>query len=90
VVQESLNNILKHSGAKRARVRLERDLHEVQLHVEDDGCGFQTAEPINGGKGLGLKNIVERVRILGGKIKVGSQPGQGTRIQVAIPVAGGE
>ncbi len=90
VVQESLNNILKHSGAKRARIRLERDVHEVQLHIEDDGCGFESAEPIIRGKGLGLKNIVERVRILRGKIKVDSQPGHGTCIQVAIPFAGDE
>jgi len=89
VVQESLNNILKHSRAKRVRLRLERDIHDVQLQIEDDGGGFKTGEPANGGKGLGLKNIAERVRILGGKIKIDSQPGQGTRIQVTIPVADG-
>ncbi len=87
VVQESLNNILKHSRARKARIHLERDVHEVQLHIEDDGCGFKIAGPVNGGKGLGLKNIAERVRILGGKLKVESQPGKGTRIKVSIPVA---
>jgi signal transduction histidine kinase len=87
VVQESLNNILKHSGARKARLRLERDVHEVQLHIEDDGCGFRTGERLNGRKGLGLRNIAERVRILGGKMKIDSQPGQGTRVEVTIPVA---
>ena len=88
VVQESLNNILKHSRARQVAIRLEHDVHEVQLHIEDDGCGFQINEPVNGGKGLGLKNIAERVRILGGKLKVESQPGKGTRIEVSIPVDG--
>jgi len=89
VVQESLNNILKHSHARKARLRLERDVHEVQLHIEDDGGGFKTGDPLSGGKGLGLRNIAERVRILGGRIKIDSQPGQGTRVEVTIPVADG-
>jgi len=86
VVQESLNNVLKHSRARKARIHLERDVHEVQLHIEDDGCGFKITSSLDAGKGLGLKNIVERVRILGGRLKVDSQPGQGTRIEVTIPV----
>jgi signal transduction histidine kinase len=87
VVQESLNNILKHSSARHARLQLERDIHEVQLRIEDDGCGFKVTEPVNGGKGMGLKNIVERVRILGGKLKLESEPGRGTSLAVTIPVA---
>jgi PAS domain S-box-containing protein len=89
VVQETLNNILKHSRAQQARIRLERDVHEVQLRIEDDGCGFKTAGPARSGKGLGLKNIVERVRILGGRLRIESQPWQGTRIEVMIPVDDG-
>ena len=88
VVQESLNNILKHSGARQARLQLESDVHEVRLQVEDDGSGFKVTEPVNAGNGMGLKNVVERVRILGGKLKVDSQPGRGTRIQVTIPMSG--
>ncbi|MFZ0828331.1 MAG: MASE1 domain-containing protein [Verrucomicrobiia bacterium] len=87
VVQECLNNILKHSGARRARLRLERDVHEVELHIEDDGSGFNAAGPEAGRRGLGLRNMAERVLLLGGKIQINSQPGQGTRVQVIIPVA---
>jgi len=90
VVQESLNNILKHSRARRARIRLERDVREVQLRIVDDGRGFKTTGPVGGGKGMGLKNIIERVRILGGRLKIDSQPKRGTRIEVTIPVADGE
>ena len=84
IVQESLNNILKHSRAKKARITLERDVHEVLLRIEDDGCGFKSGD---GGKGLGLKNIAERVRMLGGKIKLDSQPDKGTRIEITIPIS---
>jgi PAS domain S-box-containing protein len=87
IVQESLNNILKHSHAKKARVTLERDVHEVLLKIEDDGCGFKTAHAGDGGKGLGLKNIAERVRMLGGKIRLDSQPDKGTRIEITIPIS---
>jgi two-component system NarL family sensor kinase len=84
IVQESLNNILKHSRAKNARITLERDVHEVLLKIEDDGCGFKSSD---GGKGLGLKNIAERVRMLGGKIKLDSEPDKGTRIEITIPIS---
>jgi two-component system, NarL family, sensor histidine kinase UhpB len=83
IVQESLNNILKHSCAKNARVTLERDIHEVILKIEDDGCGFKAGE---NPKGLGLKNIAERVRMLGGRLKMDSALGRGTRIEITIPI----
>jgi PAS domain S-box-containing protein len=85
IVQESLNNVLKHSHARRVDIRLERDIHEVLLRIEDDGDGFNVKNA--GSHGLGLKNITERVRMLGGKLKVDSSPGKGTRVEVAIPIA---
>lgn len=85
IVQESVNNILKHSQASRADIRLERDIHEVQLRIEDDGDGFPANQLADNKKGMGLKNITERVRMLGGKLNVDSSPGHGTRIEVAIP-----
>jgi PAS domain S-box-containing protein len=85
IVQENLNNILKHSRAKKARIKLERDVHEVQLQITDDGCGFEMNETGDNPKGLGLKNIVERVKMLGGKLKINSQPGKGTHVEVTVP-----
>jgi PAS domain S-box-containing protein len=85
IVQESLNNILKHSHARRAKIKLERDVHEVELNISDDGCGFEREESSNNPKGLGLKNIAERVKMLGGKLKIDSQPGKGTHLEVTIP-----
>jgi signal transduction histidine kinase len=85
IVQENLNNILKHSRARQARIKLERDVHEVQLQITDDGCGFEPDESGDNPKGLGLKNIAERVKMLGGKFKIDSQPEKGTRVEVTIP-----
>ncbi|MEI9865504.1 MAG: sensor histidine kinase [Limisphaerales bacterium] len=85
IVQESLNNILKHSHARRASVRLERDVHDVQLRIADDGRGFDIEETAENPKGLGLKNIAERVKMLGGRLKMERQPGQGMRLEVTIP-----
>jgi len=91
IAQESLSNILKHARARHVQIRLERDVREVRLGIEDDGQGF-AASP-TGGKppveGLGLSSIAERARILGGMLQIESVPGQGTRIEVAVPHSGG-
>ena len=62
-------------------------MHEVQLRIEDDGCGFKTGDNGNAGKGIGLKNIAERVRMLGGKMKLDSKPDKGTHIEITIPIS---
>ena len=84
IVQEGMNNILKHSSARNARTVLERDVREVRLIIEDDGNGFN---PKDGSNGMGLKNIAERTRILGGKLKLDSAPGKGVRIEITIPIS---
>ena len=65
-------------------------MHEIELSIVDDGCGFEPDESDNNPKGLGLKNIAERVKMLGGKLKIDSQPGNGTRVEVTIPFSEGE
>ena len=85
IVQESLNNILKQSRAKKVRIRLDRDVREVQLTIQDDGVGFDSKAAGHGGKGMGLKNIAARVRILGGELKIDSQPKHGSHLEVTIP-----
>jgi len=87
IVQESLNNILKHSRAKNVRVALECDVHEVQLVITDDGCGFNPDKNSATKRGMGLQNMADRVRMLGGKLALDSVPEHGTRLTVVIPVA---
>jgi PAS domain S-box-containing protein len=90
IAQESISNILKHAQARSAKVALERDVHDVRLWISDDGRGF-AVEPGQSGLpagGLGLSSMAERVEMLGGTLRIESQPGQGTRIEVTIPHAG--
>jgi signal transduction histidine kinase len=88
IVQESLNNIVKHSGASEATVVIKRQEGNVSLSVRDNGRGFDSRlvqDPALDA-GLGLRGITERARILGGHLTVDSRPGEGTSIRIEIPV----
>ena len=82
IVQESLNNILKHSGATDAQLSLRVDDHRAVLTIRDNGRGFATENRTHAG--LGLQGIEERARILGGTPTIDSTPGQGTTVTVRI------
>jgi signal transduction histidine kinase len=89
IVQEALHNIVKHSQAATATVRLEANPVEIVLHVIDDGLGFDPALE-HESKGVGLVSMRERVRHVGGELTLTAKPGQGTRVQVRVPLALGE
>jgi two-component system, NarL family, sensor histidine kinase UhpB len=89
IVQEALNNLVKHSRATAASVTVERDLHCVRLKIEDNGRGFDKATVIGPHRirsGIGLTSIDERVRMLGGSLDIRTGPAQGTVLQVEIPL----
>jgi PAS domain S-box-containing protein len=89
IVQEALNNVVRHSRAQHLRVSVERDLHCVRIRVEDDGCGFDMARVADARRvrtGIGLTSIAERVRMLGGGLEVDSAPAKGTRLQIELPL----
>jgi signal transduction histidine kinase len=84
IVQEAVNNVLKHSGATHARVSLRRDALGVRLLVADNGDGFA----MDGTRpGFGLAGIAQRAALHGGRCDVQSAPGSGTTVVVTIPVA---
>ena len=83
IVQESLNNVLKHSGATTVAINIVVDAGEMALTIRDNGRGF-TPEDARRHPGLGLQGIAERVRILGGTHTIQSVPGQGTTVTVRI------
>jgi signal transduction histidine kinase len=85
VLQEALHNAVKHSGVTRIGVQLARHSHEVHLIITDAGKGFDL-EAARQGRGLGLTNMQERVRLLNGTILVRSKPLGGTTIHVRVPV----
>lgn len=85
VVQESLNNIVKHSGASRARVCIERQGQKVDITVQDNGRGFNPDRSSGNGRGgFGLKGIAERARILDARCAIHSATGQGTTISLNL------
>jgi len=84
VLQETLNNIGRHSGAGGVDVNLVGDEDEVTLRVEDLGNGFELASAR--GKGLGLISMEERTNLEGGKLRIDSEPSVGTTVEARIPL----
>ena len=84
IVQEALNNIVKHSKATEGRVELARGQSALRLSVRDNGTGFDQKQITIGG-GFGLSGLAERVRIMGGQCEINSQPGAGTALRIEVP-----
>src|SRR4051812_3897361 len=81
VAQESLSNVVQHSGASAVRVELS-SIGRTVLRVRDDGCGFK---PIKGsGNRLGVSGMRERALLVGGRLNVFSAPGEGTTIELTM------
>lgn len=83
IVQESLTNISKHSGATQVSIQLQQRYNTLHLQIVDDGQGF---DPERNTTGFGLQGMRERTTALGGKFLLTSQLGQGCRITVSIPL----
>lgn len=89
VVQEGINNILKHSRANCACVVLKKENGAIHLYIRDDGQGFENnrcfgTKPENR-TGLGFAGMNKRVRLLGGQLEVHSQAGEGVTLQARVP-----
>jgi PAS domain S-box-containing protein len=85
IIQESLQNVVKHSGAKQAYVGLVGHSDEIRLEISDPGAGFDV-ESDKGKAGLGLVSMRERVRFAGGEMWIRSRRSHGTRIDVKMPL----
>jgi signal transduction histidine kinase len=83
LLQEALTNVARHADAKHVTALLVRTSKGLRLQVDDDGCGFQSQDVTDG---AGLLGMQERMEILGGSLKIHSQPGVGTRISAELPV----
>lgn len=86
VIQECVNNVIKHSGASTLDISLIRDTDGISATVEDNGRGFDTADKQNF-EGIGLKNISSRVAFLKGTVDFDSGPGRGTLVAIHVPIA---
>lgn len=82
IVQEQLNNIVKHSGASHAQISVVEIDGHIDLAIADDGNGF---DPNHKQDGIGLKNIQSRVEILQGKMEISSEKGKGFILKISFP-----
>lgn len=82
IIQEAINNILRHSQATRATINIKRDKSSAAFTVSDNGIGFDYNR-----KGFGLSGMAERVRILQGSMTIKSGPSSGTTISIVVPLS---
>jgi len=85
VIQECVNNVIKHSGANKLDISLIKDADGIAATVEDNGQGFDTADKRNA-EGIGLKNISSRIDFLKGTVEFDSSPGRGTLVAIHVPI----
>ncbi len=89
VIQEAVNNIVRHAHAKSVNMSLHFKKRAVRLRVSDNGCGFDVNEAITSKdrpRGLGLLGMKERIGLVNGIINIRSRPGDGTEIDIEIPL----
>ena len=85
VVQECLNNIVKHADADKITFSCKNKGNKCIVVIEDDGKGFETGQSPEG-KHFGLSLMRERIRLVNGKIEISSESEKGTRIQIEVPI----
>ncbi|MCF7803429.1 MAG: hypothetical protein K9N46_03145 [Candidatus Marinimicrobia bacterium] len=88
IIQESMNNILRHSGAAEVLITAKKTDAQVVIRVEDNGRGFNFEKTVASRRGLGIGSMFERSMILGATFTIDSSPGSGTKISLTIPVEG--
>ncbi len=90
IVQEAINNIVRHAAARRAHIRLSFQDSVARILVSDDGNGFNVETALGGGssgQSFGLLGMQERARLLNGRIDISSMEGSGTRVKVEVPIS---
>ncbi|MDP1675293.1 MAG: two-component regulator propeller domain-containing protein [Bacteroidota bacterium] len=83
IIQETLNNAIKHSSAETIEVIVVKEEGSIRAVIKDDGKGFDSKIK---GEGYGMRSLNERIKILGGKFTIESSPGGGTVIKIIIPI----
>ncbi|HMG82247.1 MAG TPA: PAS domain S-box protein [Ferruginibacter sp.] len=82
IIQEQMNNILKHSNAHHTNISLTDDTQALHVSIEDDGVGFDLQQKR---KGIGLSNMINRIESYNGELKIYSSPGNGCEVRITIP-----
>ncbi|MGE0493866.1 MAG: ATP-binding protein [Vulcanimicrobiota bacterium] len=87
VTQECVRNVIKHSGAKKARISLGQSDEEAWVRVEDRGRGFEVGRTLQAGSHIGLASLRERATLLGGRCSIVSRPGRGSTVEIRVPLS---
>jgi signal transduction histidine kinase len=87
IIQEALQNILKHAAATRVQIEMQYLPAHLLIHVHDNGKGFDVEKELAQKEGLGLQNILNRARLIGGSAVISSSSGEGTSIKINVPYA---
>jgi signal transduction histidine kinase len=87
IIREALRNVVAHAQAERVLVRVDVAPDVLRASVVDDGRGFQPTDPGQGG--TGVLSMRERAAMLGGTLTISSRSGQGTRLDLVVPLTGG-
>lgn len=85
VLQECVNNVIKHARASRLDINLTREGRDISVTIEDNGIGFNAADKMKFA-GIGLKNIITRVKYLKGSVDISSDQNKGTLVAIYIPL----
>lgn len=88
MVQEAVTNIRKHSGARKALVKMEDKGRSLTLVIKDEGCGFDLERVANKSESYGIIGMKERVELLGGQVEIISVPDKGTQVIITVPLEG--
>jgi signal transduction histidine kinase len=86
ILQEALQNAIKHSGSRDFQVFLNGRNREIELVVRDAGVGFNPAQAFKS-RGMGLRSMTERLKLVNGRISIESESGRGTTIHARAPVS---
>jgi signal transduction histidine kinase/ligand-binding sensor domain-containing protein len=86
IIQEVLNNMVKHAEAKAASVIIEKKKNTIEATISDNGKGFEYSEKVKTSESLGMKTLLERAKILHSKIDIKSQINKGTTVTLTIPI----
>ena len=85
VIQECVNNVVKHSGASKLDISLIKDKKEITATIEDNGKGFNS-DAVQKSEGMGMKNIRTRIEYLKGSVDFDAAPGRGTLVALHVPL----
>jgi two-component system sensor histidine kinase DevS len=86
-LREIVSNIIRHAAATQVHAQLTLRGQSLELQIRDDGCGLPVDEPKR--KGYGLDNIRRRIESVGGQLRFSSHPGQGTHVEITLPLPAG-